>query len=476
MTKEDNVSKEKLSYDCECLECGHKMTSEEHCADIKCPECGGEMRRAERPGVGNAARDNAVLSLLTEEEKIKIIEERQKEYSINWESKKLEEGLVLKVKEVPPKGISGLSQDVMDIIPERLSWWLQDCEDLRVAMRDEYVKQLGINASVVDGYPNGMALIKCDKGFYYLAKLPEGLDEVFDMTRPLELVEADMPETKPFVLMHHYWKGKQKVEHYDLFIGDNEQYVCLSDLSGKDSAAIKRTPYSKDFKTLGRGEASYVKANSPGNPSHMASWVKTVDEGEIIVLAKSDNAMRLKLEGKEISTIVTLLKMDNGTWMFSHQRELSGKGVSIMRMELQSNEAYLEGEDLIVPGMALSYGVWNGEYYPEDVVLASAHMLKGIPVAVGTHYTEKNVGYTRNETIENGGIRIEGVIEGKYALEKQRVIDGEFLGYSVEVHVEHDPMRRMIKKIMGYDRVVMVDIPACSVCTLDGVCNDDYIY
>jgi len=39
-------------YACECLECGHKLTSEEHCRDIKCPECGGEMRRAERPGPG----------------------------------------------------------------------------------------------------------------------------------------------------------------------------------------------------------------------------------------------------------------------------------------------------------------------------------------------------------------------------------------------------------------------------------------
>jgi len=40
------------SYECECLECGHKMTSENHCNEIVCSECGGEMRRAERPGVG----------------------------------------------------------------------------------------------------------------------------------------------------------------------------------------------------------------------------------------------------------------------------------------------------------------------------------------------------------------------------------------------------------------------------------------
>jgi len=40
-------------YECECLDCGHVMSSDEHCRNIKCPECGGEMRRKERPGPGN---------------------------------------------------------------------------------------------------------------------------------------------------------------------------------------------------------------------------------------------------------------------------------------------------------------------------------------------------------------------------------------------------------------------------------------
>ena len=43
---------EKAKYNCECIDCGHKLKSEKHCVDIKCPKCGGEMRRAERPGEG----------------------------------------------------------------------------------------------------------------------------------------------------------------------------------------------------------------------------------------------------------------------------------------------------------------------------------------------------------------------------------------------------------------------------------------
>jgi len=51
MCKEECEKKEE-TFDCECLDCGHKMTTEKHCSDIKCSKCGGEMRRIERPGPG----------------------------------------------------------------------------------------------------------------------------------------------------------------------------------------------------------------------------------------------------------------------------------------------------------------------------------------------------------------------------------------------------------------------------------------
>lgn len=43
---------EKTKYNCECIECGHKIKSDKHCKEIKCPKCGGTMRRVERPGPG----------------------------------------------------------------------------------------------------------------------------------------------------------------------------------------------------------------------------------------------------------------------------------------------------------------------------------------------------------------------------------------------------------------------------------------
>jgi len=60
--KKTKLSKKKeiASFDCECIECGYKMSSPAvHCKDIKCAKCGGQMRRAERPGVGQPGKIKA---------------------------------------------------------------------------------------------------------------------------------------------------------------------------------------------------------------------------------------------------------------------------------------------------------------------------------------------------------------------------------------------------------------------------------
>jgi len=58
-TKEEKPSEEVAKkYSCECLECGKKVQTTEHCKDIKCPECGGEMRREDRPSK-TAQEENA---------------------------------------------------------------------------------------------------------------------------------------------------------------------------------------------------------------------------------------------------------------------------------------------------------------------------------------------------------------------------------------------------------------------------------
>lgn len=48
----EEESLDEATYKCECIECGHKMTSDKHCDTFKCEKCGGKMRRSERPGPG----------------------------------------------------------------------------------------------------------------------------------------------------------------------------------------------------------------------------------------------------------------------------------------------------------------------------------------------------------------------------------------------------------------------------------------
>ena len=49
----------KPEFECECIECGHKIKTDKHCKDLKCSKCGGQIRRAERPGPGQSSYDFA---------------------------------------------------------------------------------------------------------------------------------------------------------------------------------------------------------------------------------------------------------------------------------------------------------------------------------------------------------------------------------------------------------------------------------
>ena len=63
----DRIKEE--TFDCECIDCGHKQTGTTHCNELKCPKCGGQMRRAERPGPG---QNEQLSEVLKEMSKLKL--------------------------------------------------------------------------------------------------------------------------------------------------------------------------------------------------------------------------------------------------------------------------------------------------------------------------------------------------------------------------------------------------------------------
>ena len=78
--------KEEAGYKCSCIKCGYETTipDGEHCNTYdygkgagKCPKCGGQMRRAERPGLGQPS-SSSVLILTDNDEKFFTEEELRK--------------------------------------------------------------------------------------------------------------------------------------------------------------------------------------------------------------------------------------------------------------------------------------------------------------------------------------------------------------------------------------------------------------
>lgn len=69
------IEEEKAKYNCECIKCKYKMTSDKHCKDIKCPKCGGTMRRVERPGPGEET--NMIDAIISEKELVTKPEETE---------------------------------------------------------------------------------------------------------------------------------------------------------------------------------------------------------------------------------------------------------------------------------------------------------------------------------------------------------------------------------------------------------------
>jgi len=90
---------EKAKYDCECIDCGYKMTSDKHCKEIKCPECGGTMRRVERPGPGEDSKDvKDVIDDHVKDVKVEPIDPDKVKASIEKDEKEV----TLDIKEVFP--------------------------------------------------------------------------------------------------------------------------------------------------------------------------------------------------------------------------------------------------------------------------------------------------------------------------------------------------------------------------------------
>jgi len=85
---------EKAKYNCECVKCGWKHTSEKHCNTYKCEKCGGTMRRVGRPGPGQESADNLDSFDFLKDERENIYSIELKQTTIKGLNKLKEKGYI----------------------------------------------------------------------------------------------------------------------------------------------------------------------------------------------------------------------------------------------------------------------------------------------------------------------------------------------------------------------------------------------
>ena len=112
------IEEDKKAFNCECLKCGHKMKSDEHCDTLKCPECGGAMRRAERPGPGKEVDGLEITEpvlVVDIKDNEKIIEiEPEKEETFDISADDIKEIVTGALNEQVDKVIKNVKQDIDD--------------------------------------------------------------------------------------------------------------------------------------------------------------------------------------------------------------------------------------------------------------------------------------------------------------------------------------------------------------------------
>lgn len=96
--------KKEREYNCQCIKCGYKTTSNSHCKDLSCPKCSGQMRRTDRPGQEDEIKD--VHEKQTKEDEVNIMSEDNKSELLVKENEELKAKLKQMEETIEEKELS----------------------------------------------------------------------------------------------------------------------------------------------------------------------------------------------------------------------------------------------------------------------------------------------------------------------------------------------------------------------------------
>ena len=282
---------------------------------------------------------------------------------------------------------------------------------------------------------------------------------------------ADDHPMVDYTLVHHWWENG-KFEHWDLFLNDGQctsHFVLETDpLKTTEIKAVQRVPYSEDFWTKGE-QLEEIAPGEAGNPSKdIPCSVERLDMGKVAIYESAQQP-----DGSYLLHMEFLGAALEGRWAFTstvqHVWHALKETVKLsdplpMQIALAGDlGAWTETPDgLEVTGTALSFGVWNGMYWPPDVIMNSPLDDFDDMIIDVEHDNAKDVGKILEKNVVGPDVKVKFLVKDFETAEK--IKNGEYTGLSIDAKVFANPVRRIITSVQRYKRLTVCQNPACKTC------------
>jgi len=307
-------------------------------------------------------------------------------------------------------------------------------------------------------------------------KCPECGGQMRRLERP---GEGRHEQTDNFYLLKHWWKGQFVVkwgpskEHWDLFYNGKQIVLDSNPLESNEMGTAIREPYTNDFEKKGSNGPEYIEPGTPGNPTKDTScWVERLDEGTINVEIDTETKKVFSINGENLTDTWVLEREDENTnlWVMKKQEqhsELQQHELSCdTPVEIELMEMLPTG-NMKIEGCILGEGVWNGYFWPGDVVKeVGEEAIENLKIEVGPDHEDKitDAGEVINYQWDDHkkGWHIEAIIDNKEAIERAQSLEDP--GWSIEATAYSDNVRNIIKEITDLKSAVLVRVPACKTC------------
>jgi len=282
---------------------------------------------------------------------------------------------------------------------------------------------------------------------------------------------ADEHPMSDYTLIHHWWENG-KFEHWDLFLNDGQctsHFVLETDpLKTTEIKAVQRVPYSEDFWLQGE-QLEEIPPGGAGNPSDtLPCSIEQLDKGKLAVYESAQQAdesylLHMEFFGKALEGRWAFTSTVPNVW-HALKETIKLSDPFPMAIALAGDlGAWTETDaGLEVTGTALSFGVWNGFYWPPDVIMNSPLNDFDDMIIDVEHDNAKTVGKILEKNVVGPDVKVKFLVNDFETAEK--IKNGEYTGLSIDASVFANPVRRMVTDVKRYKRLTVCNNPACKTC------------